>query len=45
MVAAWDDNLTDWAAALTYYTVLALFPTLLVVISVFGLSSPAPPRR
>ncbi|GAA2155080.1 YihY/virulence factor BrkB family protein [Kitasatospora kazusensis] len=40
-VAAWDDNLTDWAAALTYYTVLALFPVLLVVLSVFGLSQPA----
>ncbi|MFI5783842.1 YihY/virulence factor BrkB family protein [Nocardia sp. NPDC051570] len=40
VVTAWDDSLTDWAAALTYYTVLALFPMLLVVISVFGLSQP-----
>ncbi|WP_329575178.1 YihY/virulence factor BrkB family protein [Kitasatospora sp. NBC_01250] len=40
-VAVWEENLTDWAAALTYYTVLALFPVLLVVLSVFGLSQPA----
>jgi membrane protein len=32
-----DDNLTDWAAALTYYSVLAIFPALLVVVSVLGL--------
>jgi membrane protein len=32
-----DDKLTDWAAALTYYGVLAIFPTLLVLISVLGL--------
>jgi membrane protein len=32
-----DDNLTDWAAALTYYGVLALFPALIVVVSVLGL--------
>jgi membrane protein len=32
-----DDNLTDWAAALTYYGVLALFPALLVMVSVLGL--------
>jgi membrane protein len=32
-----DDNLTDWAAALTYYGVLSLFPGLLVVVSVLGL--------
>ncbi|WP_370420138.1 YihY/virulence factor BrkB family protein [Streptomyces sp. QH1-20] len=40
-VTAWDDNITDWAAALTYYTVLALFPVMLVILSVFGLSQPA----
>lgn len=33
-----DDNLTDWAAALTYYGVLSLFPALLALISVLGLS-------
>ena len=32
-----DDNLTDWAAALTYYGVLAIFPALLVMVSVLGL--------
>ena len=32
-----DDNLTDWAAALTYYGVLAIFPALLVLVSVLGL--------
>jgi membrane protein len=31
------DNLTDWAAALTYYGIQALFPALLVTISVVGL--------
>jgi membrane protein len=32
-----DDNLTDWAAALTYYAVLSIFPGLLVLVSVLGL--------
>jgi membrane protein len=32
-----EDNLTDWAAALTYYGVLAVFPALIVLISVLGL--------
>ena len=32
-----DDNLTDWAAALTYYSVLALFPGLIVLVSILGL--------
>jgi membrane protein len=32
-----EDNLTDWAAALTYYGVLALFPGLLVLVSMLGL--------
>jgi membrane protein len=32
-----DDNLTDWAAALTYYGVLSIFPALLVLVSVLGL--------
>jgi membrane protein len=31
------DNLTDWAAALTYYGVLALFPALIALVSVLGL--------
>jgi membrane protein len=32
------DNLTDWAAALTYYAVLAIFPALIVLVSVLGLA-------
>jgi membrane protein len=32
-----EDNLTDWAAALTYYGVLAIFPALIVLVSVLGL--------
>jgi membrane protein len=35
------DNLTDWAAALTYYSVLSIFPGLLVLISVLGLIGPS----
>src|SRR5262245_37256267 len=31
------DNLTDWAAALTYYAVLSLFPALIALISILGL--------
>jgi membrane protein len=32
-----DDNLTDWAAALTYYAVLSLFPGLIVFVALIGL--------
>src|SRR3954468_19341504 len=32
-----DDNLTDWAAALTYYAVLALFPAAIALVSILGL--------
>jgi membrane protein len=32
-----NDNLTDWAAALTYYGVLAIFPALIVLVSALGL--------
>jgi membrane protein len=32
-----QDNLTDWAAALTYYSVLALFPALIVLVALVGL--------
>ena len=32
-----EDNLTDWAAALTYYGVLALFPALIGLVSIVGL--------
>src|SRR6476620_391074 len=32
-----EDNLTDWAASLTYYGVLALFPALIALLSTIGL--------
>lgn len=32
-----DDNLTDWAGALTYYAVLSLFPGLIVLTSLLAL--------
>jgi membrane protein len=32
-----DDNLSDWAAALTYYGLLALFPALIALVSLVGL--------
>ena len=31
------DNATDWAAALTYYGVLSIFPALIALVSVVGL--------
>jgi membrane protein len=36
-----EDNLTDWAAALTYYGVLAIFPALLALVSLLGLLGPS----
>ena len=35
------DNLPDWAAALTYYSVLSIFPALLVLVSIIGLIGPS----
>ncbi len=32
-----DDNLSDWAAALTYYGLLSLFPALIALVSLIGL--------
>ncbi|HEV2819353.1 MAG TPA: YihY/virulence factor BrkB family protein [Solirubrobacteraceae bacterium] len=32
-----EDSLSDWAAGLTYYGVLSLFPALLALVSIFGL--------
>ncbi len=32
-----DDNLGDWAAALTYYGLLSLFPMLIALVSIVGL--------
>jgi membrane protein len=31
-----EDNLTDWAAALTYYGLLSLFPALIALVSLVG---------
>jgi membrane protein len=31
-----DDNATDWAAALTYYSVLSVFPGIIVLFSLLG---------
>ncbi|MGW1871567.1 YihY/virulence factor BrkB family protein [Streptomyces mauvecolor] len=39
-IAVWNDNVSDFAAALTYYAVLALVPGLLVAVSVIGLAAP-----
>jgi membrane protein len=32
-----EDNLTDWAAALTYYGIVSIFPALIALVSVLGL--------
>src|SRR5215208_8219344 len=32
-----DDKLQHWAAALTYYAVLSIFPALLVMVSLLGI--------
>jgi membrane protein len=32
-----EDNLSDWAAALTYYGLLSLFPALIAMVSLIGL--------
>jgi membrane protein len=32
-----EDELTDWAAALTYYGLLSLFPALIALVSIIGL--------
>ncbi|MEV2251688.1 YihY/virulence factor BrkB family protein [Streptomyces sp. NPDC050147] len=39
-VAMWNDDVSDWAAALTYYAILALLPALLVTASLISLVSP-----
>jgi membrane protein len=41
-----DDNLGDWAAALTYYGLLSLFPMLIALVSIVGLfADPASTTR
>jgi membrane protein len=32
-----EDNLADWAAALTYYALLSLFPALIALVGILGL--------
>jgi membrane protein len=32
-----EDNMTDWAAALTYYGLLSLFPSLIALVSILGI--------
>jgi membrane protein len=36
-----DDNLTVWAAALTYYGILAIFPAIIALVSILGLIGPS----
>jgi membrane protein len=36
----WRDDVSDWAAALTYYAILALLPMLLMTVSLIGAISP-----
>lgn len=40
-VSLWRDDIDHWAAALTYYSVLAVFPTLFVALSLLGMAHPA----
>ncbi|GIF07423.1 YhjD/YihY/BrkB family envelope integrity protein [Actinoplanes siamensis] len=39
-----EDNVSDWAAALTYYGVLSIFPGALVIVSLLGMLGPAGQR-
>ncbi len=32
-----EDNMSDWAAALTYYGLLAVFPALIALVAIVGL--------
>jgi membrane protein len=32
-----EDNMSDWAAALTYYALLSLFPALIALVAILGL--------
>ncbi|WP_328537994.1 YihY/virulence factor BrkB family protein [Streptomyces sp. NBC_00344] len=40
-LSMWNEDVSDWAAALTYYAILALLPALLITISVIGLIAPS----
>jgi membrane protein len=37
-----EDDLTDWGAALTYYAVLSIFPSVIVLIAILGLAGQYP---
>jgi membrane protein len=37
-----EDNMSDWAAALTYYGLLSLFPALIALVSIVGLVGDPP---
>ena len=39
-----EDNVSDWAAALTYYGVLSIFPAVLVLVSILGMVSDERPE-
>ncbi|MEU3714328.1 YihY/virulence factor BrkB family protein [Streptomyces catenulae] len=39
-LSVWHDDVTDWAASLTYYSVLALLPSTIVTVSLIGLADP-----
>lgn len=43
-VSIWNDDVSDWAASLTYYSVLSIFPALLVTVSLVGLTGAATVR-
>jgi membrane protein len=36
------DNLTDWAAALTYYAMLSIFPAMIALVAIVGLAGQHP---
>ncbi|UNO43721.1 YihY/virulence factor BrkB family protein [Streptomyces sp. MST-110588] len=40
-VSVWNDDVSDWAASLTYYSVLALLPSVIVTVSLVSLTDPA----
>jgi membrane protein len=40
-VSLWNQDADEWAAALTYYALLALVPAVLVTVSLIGIAGPA----
>ncbi|MFJ4482568.1 YihY/virulence factor BrkB family protein [Streptomyces longwoodensis] len=44
-VSLWNDDISDYAAALTYYAILAVLPALLVTVLSFGLISPGTAQK